>query len=157
MGTRIEKILDIEQMKLIAHRGNVSGPSLLENSIDHINNAIQKGFDVEVDLRFINREWWVGHDHPQYKIETLDIFPKERTWWHCKNFDALQQLSTTDYTYFWHQNDDYTLTSNGYIWTYPEKSTSDRSIIVVLSPLMIDQIPQCYGICSDYVENLSNP
>lgn len=31
---------------------------------------------------------------------------------------------------FWHQEDDYALTSSGYIWTYPDKLLTDKSIIV---------------------------
>ena len=44
---------------LISHRGNVTGPnSDRENHPDYIDRAIEKGFDVEVDIRQ-NEE--VGH------------------------------------------------------------------------------------------------
>jgi hypothetical protein len=53
---------------------------------------------------------------------------------------------------FWHQEDDYTLTSHGWIWCYPGKT-------VPLSYRTIAVMPELYdtdwtkfgGICSDYV------
>ena len=39
-------------MILIAHRGNTIGPNIeKENHPDYIDEAIKKGFDVEVDIR----------------------------------------------------------------------------------------------------------
>ena len=56
--------------------------------------------------------------------------------------------------YFWHQDDDYTLTSQGLIWTYPGKKTTSNSIVVM--PERFDKNLEkeyngVYGICSDYV------
>jgi hypothetical protein len=52
--------------------------------------------------------------------------------------------------FFWHQSDDFTLTSNGYLWTYPGKPTGPNSIKVDLNldnhELMYDPA----GICTDY-------
>ena len=40
-------------MIYISHRGNVDGPVKdKENNIDHIQKALNKGFEVEVDVRF---------------------------------------------------------------------------------------------------------
>ena len=54
--------------------------------------------------------------------------------------------------HFWHQNDDLTLTSNGYFWTYPGKDLTSNSIAV------LPEISKTYtlekkiaGICSDYI------
>jgi hypothetical protein len=42
-------------MKLIAHRGNINGiMDSLENEPTYIDLAIQKGYDVEVDLWLIS-------------------------------------------------------------------------------------------------------
>ena len=38
----------------IAHRGNIDGPSEMENHPDHIAKALDLGFDVEVDVRIID-------------------------------------------------------------------------------------------------------
>ena len=51
-------------------------------------------------------------------------------WIHCKNLDALYALhAQEDLNYFWHQEDDFTLTSQGIIWTYPNKPITNRSVI----------------------------
>ena len=57
-------------IKLIAHRGNLEGKDLRENAPEFLQSAIDKGFDIEVDIRYINGEWWLGHDGPQYQIDS---------------------------------------------------------------------------------------
>lgn len=141
-------------MKLIAHRGNINGPSSLENSPEHIARAIELGFDVEVDIRYLDGRWWLGHDHPTYIISSCDLFDTSKVWWHCKNFAALEQLLGSGLNYFWHQEDDHTLTSKGFIWTYPGKDVGKSNVIVMPEAVMpIDDIKKisAYAICSDYV------
>jgi hypothetical protein len=147
-------------MKLIAHRGNVSGISTNENYPNYIQQSIDLGFDAEVDIRWIDGEWWLGHDIPQYKIiSPLTEFDNTKVWWHCKNFAALEKLQGSNLNYFWHQEDDHTLTSNGYIWTYPGKDIGKKNIVVM--PEMVMSLTEiykldCFGICSDYVQNINN-
>ena len=57
-----------------------------------------------------------------------------------------------DINCFWHQNDDITLTSKGYIWTYPGKQPIQSSI-AVMPELYNDNLTNCIGICSDHVED----
>jgi hypothetical protein len=52
---------------------------------------------------------------------------------------------------FWHQEDDFTLTSSGFIWTYPNKNVLDNSIIVDNDPKWKEKNYKCYGVCSDYI------
>ena len=43
-------------MFIISHRGNLQGPDLTqENKPEYIDGALAKGFDVEVDVRFLNK------------------------------------------------------------------------------------------------------
>ena len=119
-------------MKLIAHRGNINGPDPEnENSPKYIENAIQWGYDVEIDLR-VGLGLQLGHDESQYFIDSswLSTF-KHNLWIHCKDFAALAYLierKFVGYNYFWHQEDDYTLTSQGYIWTYPNKQINGLTV-----------------------------
>ena len=53
--------------------------------------------------------------------------------------------------YFWHQEDDITLTSQGYIWAYPGKQPIKNSI-AVLPEIYKDKVDVCKGICSDKIE-----
>lgn len=146
-------------MKLIAHRGLYKGPDkILENSPAQITRALQEGYDAEIDVRFINGEWYLGHDEATYPI-AYSFLEQPGLWIHAKNLEALYILGAdAKLNFFWHQGDDFTLTSQGYIWTYPEKSLTPNSIM--LMPEWNDpefknvSATDCYAICSDYVETL---
>jgi hypothetical protein len=142
-------------VKLIAHRGLIQGPDInLENRPEQIRFSLSQGFDCEIDLHVINGDLWLGHDVPQYKIDH-EFLEQDGLWIHAKSVDALYYLTNTSLNYFWHQNDDCVLTSQGYIWTYPEKSLTRRSIRVMpewADPELTTVVKNdCYGICSDYV------
>ena len=155
-------------MRLIAHRGNRWGPEKdLENTSEYIEEAIKHGFDVEVDLSVIHGACLLGHDMEGEEIDFEWLLDNSRYLWiHCKNLDALYALhAQEDLNYFWHQEDDFTLTSQGIIWTYPNKPITNRSVIVCKSLMECRQhavigdgivrkfmrTMQPYGICSDYV------
>tara|TARA_B100000900_G_C20361833_1_gene626677 strand:- start:131 stop:586 length:456 start_codon:yes stop_codon:yes gene_type:complete len=142
----------------ISHRGNLKGKDLnLENSPQQIEKVIKKGYECETDLWLVKNELFLGHDNPEYKV-TIDWLHefKDKLWIHTKNFEALNFLSKSngDLHYFWHNLDDYTLTSKNYIWTFPEKYISKNSVIVKLdyeeNYLMKNNL---FGICSDYIES----
>jgi len=144
-------------MKLIAHRGNISGPSKKENAVEHIQHALSLGFDAEVDVWYSNG-WWLGHDKPTYLIDNLHtLFDNSKIWWHCKNFAALEMLQNSGLNCFWHQEDDHTLTSKGFIWTYPGKEIGTKNVIVMPELVMpVEDIKniKAFAICSDYVSQL---
>lgn len=145
-------------MKLIAHRGNLTGPNpIRENSIDYIEEAISEGFDVEIDLRVKDNQYYLGHDNPQYFV-TLEWLEKNKKylWIHCKNREALEKMSNTDFNYFWHESDSYTLTSKGVGWVYPGQIPYANSVIVMPESISlynfshgVEYIKSSYGICTD--------
>mgnify|MGYP001254935670 FL=1 len=138
-------------MKLISHRGNLDGPRIdLENSPEYINNALSHGYDVEIDVRFINGFFYLGHDRAEHKIEK-NFLQTEGLWCHAKNIEALEELRKLNCVYFWHENDDYTLTSNGFIWAYPGKKLTKNSICVLPEKVEYSEI-NCAGICSDFIK-----
>ena len=151
-------------MKLISHRGNINGPnSLEENKPEYIDIAINEGYDVEIDIWYnvFDDSFYLGHDETQYIITLYWLAQRmDHLWIHCKNIDALYYFSskTGGYNYFWHQEDDFALTSKGYIWTYPGKSYTSNSIVVMPEWKDLDwdqlKVMACYGICSDYVSKL---
>jgi len=137
-------------MHLIAHRANLNGPvPELENNPKQIETAIRKGFDVEIDVWVIYDKIYLGHDEPQYKID-LDFLKQSQIWAHAKNLSALEFLLNNGVHCFYHENDKFTLTSRGFIWTYPNQKVGPKSVIVTLDKI-IDNI-KCYGVCGDYVE-----
>lgn len=146
-------------MYFIAHRGNTFGPNLeKENHPDYLLEAISLGFDVEVDIWFWYNcslsygMFYLGHDFPQYPVDNAFIEKiKNHSWFHCKNLEALNKIPDFgNINYFWHQNDDFALTSKGFVWTYPGKKISNRSILLTDDIDNID-IKTCVGVCSDYI------
>jgi len=144
-------------MKLISHRGNLSGPNPeQENQPEYIAEALKQGYDVEIDVWLKDDKFMLGHDEPQYKFpfELIDQhYPK--LWIHCKNIDALSKLNELDpngskVNYFWHENDLGVLTSKGYIW-----STNLINNGILVMPELFDKQPieTTIGICSDYIKN----
>jgi hypothetical protein len=144
-------------MKLISHRGNLSGPNPeQENQPEYIAEALKQGYDVEIDVWFKDDKFMLGHDEPQYEFpfELIDQhYPK--LWIHCKNIDALSKLNELDpngskVNYFWHENDLGVLTSKSYIW-----STNLINNGILVMPELFDKQPieTTMGICSDYIKN----
>ena len=137
-------------MKLISHRGNTKGrQKLLENHPNYIRNTIDQGFDVEVDV-WITDNIYFGHDDPCYKCSMNFLVSRaDKLWIHCKNLRALEILNgIRSLNIFWHQKDDYTLTSKGYIWTYPKKNVCGKSVIVTNDATKYSG-ERCYGLCAD--------
>jgi hypothetical protein len=143
-------------MILISHRGNTNGRlESWENEPTYIDLAIEKGFDVEIDVWYKDKMLWLGHDEAQYCVDFrwfLDRLTK--IWVHCKNTEAVVYFKDCGYdvNYFWHQSDDVTLTSKNNIWAYPGKQPIYGSI-AVMPELFNDDLSQCIGICSDFVES----
>lgn len=146
-------------MRLISHRGNLLGkdPST-ENSPDKIDYCILRGFDVEIDLWMINNSYFLGHDEPQYEITKRYLDERQDNLWiHCKNETALFNLFYSGYNYFWHQNDDFTITSKKFIWTFPNKQVEYRKNQVILDfeeitkeKLHFYKSKRILGLCSDH-------
>tara|TARA_B100000073_G_C23346240_1_gene416950 strand:- start:109 stop:537 length:429 start_codon:yes stop_codon:yes gene_type:complete len=137
-------------MIYISHRGNINGPNKkLENNPNYIKDAIKKGFSVEVDVNFKNNNFYLGHDKGQYKVSKKFLINK-KIWCHAKSIEAALMLKKIKAHYFWHQNDDITLTSKGYFWTYPGKKLTKISICV-LPEWTNSKKFNCAGICSDFI------
>ena len=144
-------------MRLISHRGNLNGPNKeRENHPDYIWEALQAGFEVEIDVWWVNGKFILGHDEPQYKIDH-NWLDKRRNylWLHCKNIEAAKECWA--YHSFCHSSDPFTYTSTGKIWLHDlEQTFDDATIIPLLDWEMVDsfkthiknEVP--YGICTDY-------
>jgi hypothetical protein len=144
-------------MRLIAHRGLTQGPDInLENLPGQILLSLQAGYDCEIDVSYIDGKWMLGHDTPDFEVP-FEFLEQPGLWIHAKNLKALYHLSKTNLIYFWHQEDDFTITSNGYIWTYPGRILTDKSIMLLPewnNPTLENLDLNCYAICSDYVDKL---
>jgi hypothetical protein len=122
-------------MKIISHRGNLQGViAELENSPLYIRAALEYN------------NWYLGHDKPQYRIDQA-FLEDNRLWCHAKNKEAFLKMIEIGVNCFWHQNDNFTLTSIGIPWCYPGNYIPN-GIVVELGKKK--QIPKVYGICTDY-------
>ena len=146
-------------MKLIAHKGNVNGPdSLKENTPEQIEWCIENGYDVEIDVRYSPEKdkFYLGHDDLQHEINWWWLAGKQKNLWIlCKDLSTLHEFTarTSGYNYFWHQRDDYTLTSKGQIWASPAQDYNKDTVRVIEDPEEVKEY-DCYAICSDYVGKL---
>lgn len=142
-------------MKLISHRGNVNGKlEFYENEPTYIDLAINKGYDVEVDVWCKDNILWLGHDKPDYDVDFRWVRDRlSKLWVHCKNVEAVIYFKDCGYpvNYFWHENDTITLTSLNHIWAYPGKQPILNSI-AVMPEINDDDVNECLGICSDYIK-----
>lgn len=143
-------------MILISHRGNINGKNTeRENQPEYIDETLELGYDVEVDVWYEDGKLYLGHDLPQYEIQLEWLWKRHsKLWIHCKNLKAIEffnnQISNSLH-YFWHEEDEVTLTSKGYIWAYPGNQPIKGSI-AVLPELNHDDLSDCYGICSDFIK-----
>jgi hypothetical protein len=131
-------------MIIISHRANLKGKDKnTENHPDQIRK-VSRDFLVEVDIWYSNG-WYFGHDNPQYKVD-LQTFEdiKDRVIYHAKNNQAAERLLETDLHWFWHQKDDMTITSKGWLWCYPDKPLRGGILVDFNSPRYIDGVS---GVC----------
>jgi hypothetical protein len=138
-------------MIIIAHRANFEGPSKKENSIESIHRCFDMGFHVEIDVWWHKNSFWLGHDAPTHFLTTNRILLDSRAWCHAKNLEAAIQLKQIDAHYFWHQEDDFALTSRGFFWTYPGKILSQNSIAVMPEwQIHQETFSSALGVCTDF-------
>jgi len=145
-----------ESLVFISHRGNINGPELdRENHPDFVDEAIAKGYKVEIDVRKIGEKLFLGHDECQYEVD-LDWLVKRKEYIliHAKNVDALIALKS-DFEVFYHISDNHTIISNSkYVWTHNLNDIRKHSIIPLIDKVFeIDNFrkQKFSGVCSDYI------
>ena len=150
-------------MRYIAHRGNIDGRNVIyENQPDYIREALAKGFDVEIDVWYVDNSWFLGHDKAEWSI-TPDFLDNSRLWLHAKSPATLYALLDMPFknkdsiNIFSHDQDNVVLTSLGIPWVYPGTPLGPRAICVmperVPCAYTADDLAGCAGICSDYVRS----
>ena len=140
-------------MILISHRGNINGINKgLENHPMLIFEALNKDYHVEIDVWFKKNKFYLGHDEPEFQVES-SFFKNDKLWCHAKNIEALYQMVNRNIHCFYHQTDDVTLTSKGYLWTSPNKTLTKKSVMVLPEIQNLEIPTKIHGLCSDVIEN----
>jgi len=143
-------------MKLISHRGNLQGPNPQdENHPNYILKALQKGYDVEIDVWYTDK-LRLGHDKPQHLVDEylFLITWGQKLWFHCKNIEAVSFFKNHPYVYlnyFWHEEDTITLTSQNYVISHFTKDIPNT--ICVMPEIHNISIKDKIGVISDYIQN----
>ena len=141
----------------ISHRGNITGPNPdRENHPVYVFEAMAEGYDVEIDVWVTGDNVWLGHDRPSYSVNKK-MLQIPGLWCHAKSEEALHfMIENKVPNYFWHQEDDVTLTSSGYIWTHSNNNIyTNKSIVCHMgrpTPQDMVNYKNTSGICSDYIE-----
>jgi hypothetical protein len=148
-------------MILISHRGNVDGKNTpMENHPSYIDIALNLGYDVEIDVWYIDGKLWLGHDEPQYEVSLEWLELRSPSFWiHCKDMNSLSYFNeysnkvSSQFNYFSHDVDMGVLTSHNYIWS---TNLYNRGILVL--PEVFNREPNegTLGICSDIIQNYKN-
>ena len=146
-------------MILISHRGNLRGPNKeKENSPEYILKAARCGYNVEIDVWYENNNFFLGHDKPQYNVD-LKFLKNNLFWCHAKNISSLSMMIENNIHCFWHQNDDFTLTSDNFIWAYPNMHNQLPQKCINVMPEINSNfnikkitLEEYAGVCSDYIE-----
>ena len=139
-------------MKLISHRGNLNGKiQNNENHPEYIDEALHAGFDVEIDMWWVDGRIYLGHDEPQFEVDDKWLTERMNNLWvHCKNVELLNWIRSTSLHWFWHEEDTLTLTSKGFVWVYPGKQPIIGSI-AVMPEIHNEDVSKCLGVCSDII------
>ena len=143
-------------MNIISHRGNLNGSnSEKENTKHYIKKAMKAGFDVEIDVWFVNDKLYLGHDEPNEVVTTKFLYNTgkkydKKFWIHCKNKEAFEYFNNYEtWNFFWHENDKITMTSQGIPWCYPGTFISTGITVVLGENEDLSKV-KTLGICTDY-------
>lgn len=140
-------------MKFIAHRAYTNGKDAdLENSPSAIQTLLNNNIDVEIDVWYVSGEYFLGHNEPEHLVEKSFLL-QDGLWCHAKNTDALVEMLDSNIHCFWHQSDDFTITSKGYIWAFPGKETTGKNTVMLFPERNPDIDYTKYDfVCTDYLE-----
>jgi hypothetical protein len=138
-------------MKIISHRGNLNGRITdKENNPSYIQEAIDYGCEVEVDVWYVNDKFYLGHDAPQYSVsESWLNDRRDVLWCHAKNTAALQRMIEIGLHCFWHETDRFTLTNRGIPWCYPKNHIRGGIVVVFDVNVQLVLPADILGVCTD--------
>ena len=150
-------------MRRISHRGNIAGPQpSKENTPSYIQAAIDRGYDVEIDVRLIGDCLYLGHDNPDYQVDLSWLLArKENLWIHTKNFKAMDFLIPHGLRVFYHQNEKHVCIGNTRnLWSCDLLEATEKSVVPLMGLEEIERhkslVGGFAGVCSDYIGQLDS-
>lgn len=146
---------------LFSHRGNLTGiQSELENTLDYVTCALNKGFNVVVDAWLVgDSHIAIGTDRAQNPV-TLDFLQNQKVLTRARTIETLQYLIENKVHCFMEGKDDYIMTNGGLFWTYPKQNITKNCILTMpenfLSDITLTNNIKCAGICSNRIQEIKN-
>lgn len=136
----------------IAHRGNFKGRnSERENTATYIEEAINAGFDVMIDVWLLDGKWYLGYDFPKEVID-LSFMERPQIWVRARDLPGYVSLYSQKKVHvFWHKDDDFTFTSKGIKWAKTDVITRDGIMSMpskFISRIRIERL-RPLGVCMD--------
>ncbi len=115
----------------IAHRGNTRGPDpQRENMPSYVDDALDAGFEVEIDFWATNNQKFLGHDYAQHLVTDPWLTQRRALLWvHCKNVAAAQEAELLELNWFIHSTETHVRTREGFVWCFPgQPPIGERSV-----------------------------
>lgn len=141
-------------MKLISNRGNIDGPNPeLENKQDYIQMAINRGYDVKIDVWLKDNRIYLGSDGEDYLLD-IDWLERNRSklWLQCRDIELLEKLIILDPVggnlHLFTHEDSVAMTNRAYLWGHEGPAS-----IALLHEKEVDKELNVFGICSDYIQS----
>ena len=141
-------------MEIISHRGNLTGPSPeLENTVASVEMAANF-FKVEIDIRKLNGEYFLGHDEPERKVSLQWLnYYRDKLFLHCKNADAYECDRLQDFHRFMHENEDTVTCSRGNVLKHPNFKPLPNSYNMMpenSEQETLQTVLKSSAVCTDY-------
>ena len=115
-------------MKIISHRGNVSGISHEEENKPEKIIEIGKKYRIEIDVWKVDESLYLGHDDKNYPINTQFLI-SNNTLVHCKNVECFEYLSNfRDIESFYQSEEKIVITSAGNYLYHSSASLGEDNI-----------------------------
>lgn len=150
-------------IQFVSHRGNLSGPlPSRENEPSYIDEALalSQCSSVEIDVRMVGDEFFLGHDYPQYRVTAAWLNERSnKLLMHLKDVRSLKFILRHRFHhwhYFCHAGDAFTHTSHGMLWLHNISLEPDHSTIVPLMTrdlVLANPYRTMAAICSDFQVN----
>lgn len=146
-------------MILISHRGNLSGKDFKrENSQPYIQEAIDAGYHVEIDILHNDGEFLHGHEWggTKGKVDPKFLVKNHKNLLiHCKDRESILFCDkiSAQLNYFYHERDDFVFSS--YMWMIAHSRVAD--LIAFNNDKFLDgsicMLPEKYGLSKESVKN----
>lgn len=141
----------------ILHRGNSLNNPAVENSPEKLLELVRTNHHVELDIWSRSGKLFLGHDGPEIEVSydwLLNVI--SRALIHCKDGRTFRDLRTwfaeraIAANLFYHTTEDYALSTNDWVITYPGKTTFRGFLSMMPESASKDPLAEdCFAVCSD--------